>query len=108
MNKLKDRFYFLRRRYATDRMREKYPLYPLSDKYVRDMHGWKNAIDYTIEFYFDDEDVFREVVATLKKRFPFNLKSKIHFGTTDKDMIIFISSKKALKFLIKKYKLLVQ
>jgi len=95
-----DRFYFLRRRFATHHLRKKFPLF--------NRYGWKNATDYTIEFYFNDRDVFNEVVDTLSKQFPFKLKSKIHYGKDNKAMILFISSKKALKFLIKRYKLLIQ
>ena len=100
MNRLKDRFYFSRRQYATHNLRKKYPL--------PDMKGWLNAADYTIEFHFDERKVFNEVINSLSSKFPWNVESKIHFGKDEKALTIFISSKKALKFLIKKYKLLIQ
>lgn len=100
MTKVGDRFYHLRKRYSTQHIRKKFPL--------PDMTGWVNAGDYCIEFYFDDKDVFDEIIKALKKRFPYKRKHKIHFGTNSDEMILFISSNKALQFLIKRYRLLVQ
>ena len=71
--------------------------------------GWKNVSFTGIEFHFDDREVFDEVIETLHKKFFYNKVQKLserHVYSWEKQMIIFIQSEKALRFLVKKYKLL--
>jgi len=72
---------------------------------IHDFKGWKNICDSSIEFSFDDRDVFNEVLDTMEKKFPLKLKT-LHWGWDEKSMVLCICTKKALKYLIRKYGLL--
>ena len=74
----------------------------------RSFPGWKNVSFSGIEFHFDDREVFDEVIETLSEEFFYN---KVQTGLPhiywwEDQMILFIQSKRALKFLVEKYKLL--